>query len=631
MATTEEAAPPAPRAAPGVSAPRRSAARWRLASLLLLTLVAYVWRLDQNGWGNPFYAAAAQAAAQDWKAFFYGSMDWNNLITVDKPPLSIWPVALSVRLFGLSPWSVLVPQALMGVGTVWLLYAAVRRLFAERVALTVAILFAAAPAMFLMSRFNNPEPSMGLLVGVALYAAVRAAQDPLWRWYLLCGIAFGLAFLSKQFQALVPVPAVGISLLLLGSGHWLQRMMRLGGSFAAMVLAGGWWIAGVDLTPASDRPYIGGSVTNSALELTMDYNGLARFLRFDAQGPGPSAAAQGGPPVYDGGLGRLFNANFAPEGAWLLATAAASVIILAVYSRVLGRGAQQMLVLAGCAWFLTGALLLSYMGTMVHTYYVYSLAAPTAVVMGLALEAVWRRASTLVGRLFGVFLLGSTALIGVRIMQYSDFWGLWGPGLIIALAAVASVMWLVKSRPLPAAVWIATVLSLTSGQMATDAVTASAPIQGTNPMSGPVSVNPNALTNLLSTVKATGTPEWAPHVAFGVAPSARTLAAVSSVPSDARWAAATFPAQDASLLQLETRRPVLALGGWLGLDPAPSFPEFQRLVANGEIQLFIDRPSVRERGVGPDLDEISAWVRKNFRGEDMSDGVIYHLDSAHRQ
>ena len=97
--------------------------------LLAATAVLYLWGLGASGWANAFYAAAAQAGSQSWKALFYGSSDAANSITVDKPPASLWVMGVSARIFGVNAWSILVPQALMGVAAVGLLYAAVRRTF----------------------------------------------------------------------------------------------------------------------------------------------------------------------------------------------------------------------------------------------------------------------------------------------------------------------------------------------------------------------------------------------------------------------------------------------------------------------------------------------------------------------
>src|SRR5580658_6762959 len=106
--------------------------RWvrpALIGLLGVTAVLYLWGLGSGGWANSFYAAAVQAGTKSWKAFFFGSFDASNFITVDKTPASLWVMEISGRIFGFSQWSMLAPQALEGVASVGLLYAAVRRWF----------------------------------------------------------------------------------------------------------------------------------------------------------------------------------------------------------------------------------------------------------------------------------------------------------------------------------------------------------------------------------------------------------------------------------------------------------------------------------------------------------------------
>src|SRR6476620_7543982 len=188
------------RAVPGAPALRM---RLELAGLLLATAVLYLWNLGASGWANAFYSAAAQAGSQDWAAWFFGSSDAANAITVDKPPASLWVMGLSVRIFGLSSWSVLVPQALRGVGTVWLRYLAVRRAaapatadagLAHRAGLLAGAVLALTPVAVLMFRFNNPDALLVLLMTAAAYAVLRSIQDARVRWLLFAGVLLGFGF-----------------------------------------------------------------------------------------------------------------------------------------------------------------------------------------------------------------------------------------------------------------------------------------------------------------------------------------------------------------------------------------------------------------------------------------------------
>ncbi|WP_224285634.1 glycosyltransferase family 39 protein, partial [Streptomyces sp. LS1784] len=247
-----------------------------LLALLAATAVLYLWGLSASGWANSFYSAAVQAGSQSWKAFFFGSSDAANFITVDKPPAALWPMALSARIFGLSSWSVLAPQALMGAATVGVLYATVRRRFSPLGGLLAGAALALTPVAALMFRFNNPDALLVLLLTLAAYGLVRAVEAAGTRWLLFTGVMFGLAFLTKTLAAFLILPAFAVIYLVAApTGFWRRvRQTLLAG--VALLVSGGWWVAIVELMPASARPYIGGSQDNSFLSLTFGYNGLGR-------------------------------------------------------------------------------------------------------------------------------------------------------------------------------------------------------------------------------------------------------------------------------------------------------------------------------------------------------------------
>ena len=170
----------------------------------------YLWELSASGWANGFYSAAAQAGGVSWKAWFFGSSDAANWITVDKTPAALWVDGLAVRLFGLSALSVLVPQALMGVATVALLYATVRRSalaaglaprLATGAALFGGVALAVTPVAVLIFRFNNPDALLTLLLAAAGYATLRAVERGATRWLLLAAALVGFGFLTKMLQA----------------------------------------------------------------------------------------------------------------------------------------------------------------------------------------------------------------------------------------------------------------------------------------------------------------------------------------------------------------------------------------------------------------------------------------------
>jgi 4-amino-4-deoxy-L-arabinose transferase-like glycosyltransferase len=240
-------------------------ARPALFALLAVTALLYLWDLGSSGWANTYYSAAVQAGTKSWKAFLFGSTDASNFITVDKTPLSLWPMEISARIFGLNSWSVLVPQALMGVATVGVLYAAVKRWFGAGAGLLAGAVCALTPVAALMFRFNNPDASLTLLMTLGAYALTRALEKDSTRWVIAAGAFVGLAFLSKELQAFLVLPAFGITYLIAGPPKLGRRIWHTFLIGISTIVAAGWWVAIVYAWPASSRPYLGGSVTTASV------------------------------------------------------------------------------------------------------------------------------------------------------------------------------------------------------------------------------------------------------------------------------------------------------------------------------------------------------------------------------
>ncbi len=257
---------------------------------------------------------------------FFGSSDAANSITVDKTPASLWVMALSVRVFGLSSWSILVPQALMGVGAVGLLYATVRRWSGPAAGLVAGAVLALTPVAVLMFRFNNPDALLVLLLVAAAYATVRATERASARWLVLAGALVGFGFLTKMLQALLVVPAFGLVYLVAAPTTVRRRIGHLLAAGLALLVAAGWWVAIVALVPASARPYIGGSQDNSILELILGYNGFGRLTGNETGSVGGGGGGGGTGMWGETGWGRLFDAEIGGQVAWLLP---AALILLA--------------------------------------------------------------------------------------------------------------------------------------------------------------------------------------------------------------------------------------------------------------------------------------------------------------
>src|SRR5207247_6923828 len=252
-------------------------ARPALIGLLGITGLLYLWNLAASGWANAYYSAAVLAGTKSWAAFFFGSLDASNFITVDKSPGFLWVMEISARIFGVNTLSIQVPQALEGVATVGLTYMMVRRWFGPAAALIAGATVALTPVASLMFRYNNPDALLVLLVTGGAYGTLRAVESGRTRWLVLAAFLIGTGFLAKMLQAFLIVPVVTAVYLFFGGPRLGRRIVQLLGAAVTLVISSGWWVALVELWPAGSRPYIGGSQTNSVLELILGYNGLGRI------------------------------------------------------------------------------------------------------------------------------------------------------------------------------------------------------------------------------------------------------------------------------------------------------------------------------------------------------------------
>jgi 4-amino-4-deoxy-L-arabinose transferase-like glycosyltransferase len=365
-----------------------------LIGLLGIAALLYLWDLSASGWANAFYSAAVQAGSSSWKAFFFGSFDASNFITVDKSPAALWVMDISARIFGVNSWSILAPQALEGVATVGFTYLTVRRWFTPAAALIAGATVALTPVAALMFRFDNPDALLVLLLTVATYAVVRAIEAGKTKWLVLAATLVGFAFLTKMLQAFLVVPAFALVYLVVAPVSLRRRVAQLAVAAGVMVAASGWWVAAVQLIPAADRPYIGGSQDNSLLSLIFGYNGFGRLT-------GNETGSVGGQGVVGSmwgptGLDRLFNLNFGGQISWLLP--AALILLVAGIVFTARRARTDRTRAAFLLWGGTLAvtmLVFSFAAGIIHPYYTVALAPAIGALVGMGGVLLWRHRAQL--------------------------------------------------------------------------------------------------------------------------------------------------------------------------------------------------------------------------------------------
>ena len=256
-----------------------------LVVVVALSAVLNIHRLAQNGYANIFYSAGVKSMLHSLHNFLYVSFDPGGLVTVDKPPLGLWLQAASAKVFGFSPLSLLLPEALAGVLAVALLYLLIARRMGTVAALAGGLALAVFPSFVAVSRDNGVDPLLILLMVMACWAGLRATETGRWRELILCGVLVGLAFNTKTLAAYLIVPPIALAYLVCAPGSIGARVWRLLLAGAVMLAVSFAWIAFVELTPASKRPFVGSSTNNTELGLTFEYNGLGR-VEGEVGGPG---------------------------------------------------------------------------------------------------------------------------------------------------------------------------------------------------------------------------------------------------------------------------------------------------------------------------------------------------------
>ncbi len=641
-------------------------ARPALLGLLLATAVLYFWNLTASGYANSFYSAAAQAGSQSWEAFFYGSSDAANSITVDKPPASLWFMALSVRLFGLSSFSILLPQVLMGIATVGVLYATVKRQFGAAAGLLAGGILALTPIAVLMFRFNNPDALLVLAMALAAWATMRSIEAASPKWFALVGVFIGLAFLTKTLQAFLVVPGFALAYLMAANIPLLKRIWHtiIGG--LAIVASAGWWVAVVELMPESMRPYIGGSQTNSFLELTFGYNGLGRISGNETGSVGGGGGNGGNWGAT--GLLRMFNADNGGQISWLMPAAFLLLVLgLVLRGRRPRTDQRRAAYVAWGAWLVITTLTFSLMAGIYHAYYTVALAPAVGALVAMGAREAWERRDQVIAS-YGLFLASmATAVWGFLLLSRSVSWNGWLRVVVLALGIAAAIGFLLigklHRRAVPAVAGLAIVAGLL-GPAAYSLQTVSVGHSGSIVTAGPSTGGqggpggmpgggqlpggqaggqfPGGQAGGQFPGGQTGTAPGGLGGTTGTAPggqgggmgglldastpSTAVVQALSVNASSYTWVAAAVGSQTAAGLQLGTGLPVMAVGGFNGSDPSPTLAQFKAYVAAGQIHYFAAGGGFGgQQGGSNSSSAIASWVSANYTAVTIGGSTFYDL------
>ncbi len=547
-----------------------------LGGITLISVFMNFFQLGQNGFGS-YYPAAVRSMMDNWHNFFFASYDPGGFVTIDKPPVGFWLQVASAKLFGFTPFSVLLPQALAGVLSVLLLYYLVRRHFGVVAGLLAALALAVSPISVVTNRNITIDSTLALTMLLGAWAVLRAAETGKLRWLLLTAVIVGIGFNIKMLEAYLVIPAFGLLYLLAAPRSIWKRVGHLAVAGVLLLLVSFSWAVAVDLTPASQRPYVGSTQDNSEISLALGYNGIERLLGGFGGGPrantstnatnrsvntggNGTSSTPGTPPTPGNGAGqqppsggpgvaggifdigtpgplRLFTQPLAGQIVWLLPLALFGILALAWQRRprLQSDRQQQSLVLWGM-WLLTMGIFFSVAGFF-HQYYMTMMAPAIAALFGIGLVTMWQdyRRGGWRGWLLPLALIATVAEQLYILTSYPA----WGQVLIpiMVVLCVIAVGVLVSAR---------------------------GPIQGNNfggNFGGGRDQNASVDSALIRYLEA--------HQ------------------SNAKFLVAVASSHEADSIILATNKPVMTLGGFSGSDPILTTTQLAALAKSGTIRFFL--------------------------------------------
>ncbi|MCZ8513293.1 glycosyltransferase family 39 protein [Paenibacillus filicis] len=257
-----------------------------LALILLLSAVLNLYNISMAGYGNTYYASAVKSMLQSWHNFFYASYDPGGFITVDKPPVALWVQTLSASLFGYKGWALIMPQALASVVSAALLYNITAKIFGRTAGLLSALLLAVTPVLVAVSRTNNMDSILVMVLMLATWFIFKGAEQGRLRWLIVSAVLVGVGFNIKMLQAFMVLPAFYLLYWLAPKLTYRKKLMHLAVTTVILAIVSLSWAVIVDSVPQDQRPYIGSSTKNSVLQLMIGYNGIQRFEGMNRQGGG---------------------------------------------------------------------------------------------------------------------------------------------------------------------------------------------------------------------------------------------------------------------------------------------------------------------------------------------------------
>ena len=631
-------------------APARISEQWQwrigLALLTLFTGWLYLWRLA-SGARSEYYAAIAVSMSKNLSNFIFGSLDPAGTVSLDKIPGSYWIPALFVKIFGFSTWAVDAPNALAGIGAAIFIALAVRRYFGIYAGLFAGALLATTPIIAAVARSNQPQTFFLLSLAIAADRASAALKTGSKRSLIWAGVWIGLAFQTYMLEAWAVWPALIFAWLLAAPLPWKERIKSLliaGITSLAVSLT---WIIIVTMTPATSRPYVGGTYHNSAWEMVFGYNGLGRFSATQSLSSSTdNPIFRSFTPPFSGtsGFARLFNNQVAGQIAWLIPTSIIAILVLgfATLRKTEFKFARGGFIFFSL-WFITFYLMFSKVAGM-HQFYTTSLAIPMAFLIPGSIKILFERKELFFKVALSLLIVGSAIWMSLVSGRYKGFYT-WAPYAALVLAVVAILLvFIARSKYLKSAL----ALAIAGSILATPTVWAADVMNRANSINptagpttegagfgGPAGARPTGARNFgLGNPPALGappsgsfdprnfrdpnrhdqfpggarTPLGGAGGGFGQSADKTLISYLKLHREGTKYLLATFGGMSAAPFITATGENVLPVGGFDGQDPSPTLDKFKELIKSGDLKYVLVGGMGGNNGNQANTSTIETWV-----------------------
>ena len=619
--------------------------------VLLLAAAMNLLRIGHQGFANLYYAASVKSMLMDAHNFFFVSYDPGGFISVDKPPLGFWIQALSALIFGFHGWSIILPQALAGIISVALVYKLVKHHWGSKAGLLAAFTLAVMPISVAANRNNTIDSLLTMTVLFAAWAMVIAVEHNEKKWLYGTMFIMGLAYNIKTLEAFLVLPALCLVYLATGEKNVRYRLFNLAGSLGLLVVVALSWSVVVDLIPASQRPYVGSSETNSELELATGYNGILHFLGKGVQVPGvdsnvshtsgagnmggisPGASgsnAEGGPgtpgPMPPGGPGgggavgmasfafetgnpsviRLFQRQIGGQISWLLPLALSGLLVAGVRSRnndVPVKQSKNISLLLWSGWLLPQLIFFS-IAVDYHRYYLVMIAPAIAALVGIGLKELWdvMIEQRYPSRLLLPMVITINLAVELAIIWQFDEWRRW----LLPLVAIAGIIGIslllnaIRRQQLQSVGIVIAVITLYIPQVAWALTPMIYGDSSVLPYAGP-DLNPQAVQGAK---QGMAMPEMT--VTNKNSDTSKLKEFLLANRNGEKFILAVGNAQEASQIIIDTGQPVMAVGGFMGMETILTADDFEHMVNEGKVRYVLISGNFSQS-----QSELNAWVNAN--------------------